>query len=78
MGDLSALIGVLAVVEGDLMAGELPAEAGGRIRQRLETESLLAPGGSERDLRQAINDLNQRLRFAIGEQEEPVTSMVPE
>jgi hypothetical protein len=32
---------------------------------------LLGAGGTERDLRQSISDLNHRLRYALGEYDEP-------
>jgi hypothetical protein len=69
--DLSALIGLLAVIEGELMAGEVSRHLSGRIRDRLERVELLEPGGTERDLRQSINDLNHRLRYALGEYNQP-------
>jgi hypothetical protein len=69
--DLSALIGLLAVIEGELMAGEFSRHLSGRIRDRLERVELLEPGGTEPDLRQSINDLNHRLRYALGEYNEP-------
>jgi hypothetical protein len=77
--DLAALIGVLAVIEGELMAGEVSQYLSGRIRDRLERVQLLEPGGSERDLRQSISDLNHRLRYALGEYSEPPRPLpVPE
>ncbi len=77
--DLSALIGLLAVIEGELMAGEVSRHLSGRIRDRLERVELLEPGGTERDLRQSINDLNHRLRYALGEYDEPPRPLaVPE
>jgi hypothetical protein len=40
---------------------------------------LVEPGGTERDLRQSINDLNHRLRYALGEYNEPPRPLaVPE
>jgi hypothetical protein len=77
--DLSVLIGLLAVIEGELMVGEVPRPLSGRIRDRLERVELLEPGGTERDLRQSINDLNHRLRYALGEYDEPPQPLaVPE
>jgi hypothetical protein len=77
--DLAALIGLLAVIEGELMVGEVSQYLSGRIRDRLERVQLLESGGSERDLRQSINDLNHRLRYALGEYDEPPRSLaVPE
>ncbi|MBM0236789.1 hypothetical protein JNW88_05850 [Micromonospora sp. ATA32] len=77
--DLSALIGLLAVIEGELMAGEVLQPLSDGFRRRLERVGLLAPGGAERDLRQAINNLNHRLRYALGEYDEPPSTLtVPE
>ncbi len=61
--DLAALIGLLALLEGELMAGEISPHLSNRIRHRLERVALLAPGGTEQDLRQSINELNHRLRY---------------
>jgi hypothetical protein len=77
--DLAALVGLLAVIEGEIMVGEVPPHLSDRIRHRLERETLLAPNGTERDLRQAINDLNHRIRYALGEyDEQPPRLPVPE
>jgi hypothetical protein len=69
--DLAALIGLLAVVEGELMTAEVTEHLAGRIRERLEREAILEPGGTPRDVRQSINDLNHRLRYALGEYDRP-------
>jgi len=77
--DLSALIGLLAVLEGELMTGEVSPHLSGRIRDRFERVGLLDAGGTERDVRQALNDLNHRLRYALGEYDEPPRPLaVPE
>jgi hypothetical protein len=76
---LAALIGLLAVIEGEIMADEVPPHLAGRLRDRLEREMLLEPHGTERDLRQSINDLNHRVRYALGEyDEQPPSLPVPE
>lgn len=69
--DLAAVIGLLAALEGELMAGEVSQHLSDRIRHRLQVVAVLEPGGTERDLRQSINDLNHRLRYALGEYDEP-------
>ena len=38
---------------------------------RLSRDELLAPEAGNRDLRQALNDLNHRLRYVLGEYNEP-------
>jgi len=65
--DLAALIGILAVLEGGLMAGDVSPWLAARIRERLEREALVAHDGTEMDVRRALGDLNQRLRRALGE-----------
>jgi hypothetical protein len=70
------LIGILAVIEGDLVAGHAGSRLTGRVRDRLEGAQLLQPEGTERDLRQAINDLNHRLRYALGEYDRPPDPIV--
>lgn len=73
--DLAVLIGVLAVLEGDLMVDEVPDRLTDRIRDRFAREDLLRDGGNSRALRQAINDLNHRLRYGLGEYSEMPTSV---
>ena len=65
--DVAALIGLLGVLEGEIAVGEVTPHLSDRIRRRLERETLLRPDGTERELRQAISDLNHRLRYALGE-----------
>jgi hypothetical protein len=77
--DVAALIGLLALLEGELMEGGVPERLSARVRDRLERVGLLGAGGTERELRQSISDLNHRLRYALGEYEEPPQPMaVPE
>lgn len=70
-GDVAALIGLLAVLEGDLMIADrfhddIPDWAQ-HLATRLTKDGLLAAEPTNRDLRQALNDLNHRLRYARGE-----------
>lgn len=73
--DIATLIGLLAELEGELMVavqfGVDPPNDRDRYRKRFEMTGLLAPGGDERAFRQAINDMNQRLRYTIGEYSDP-------
>jgi len=78
--DLSALIGILAICKSEIMlmepAGRMLAR---RFATRLSDEGLLGANATERDVRQAVNDLNQRLRFALGEYDQPPEPLpVPE
>lgn len=66
--DLSVLIGVLAELEGSLMGnGDMTQYLADRLRHRFTQKGLLDPGADERAFRQAINDLNHRLRYGLGE-----------
>ena len=77
--DLAVLIGVLAVLEGELRVGEVPDHLAERLRDRFARKDLLRDGDSSRALRQAINDLNHRLRYGLGEYVEmPTPVPVPD
>lgn len=72
--DLSVLIGWCAVLEGQLQAQRMPAELAGRWRDQLVGAGLLTTASSEQEFRQAVNDLNHRLRYAAGEYAAPPVS----
>jgi hypothetical protein len=65
--DAGVLIGMLAVFEGAIWAGDVDEYIAGKVAERFVREGLLAADYGQRDLRQAIGDLNQRLRYAAGE-----------
>jgi len=44
------------------------------LGERLTDDGLMVGGGDERAVRQAINDVNQRLRYALEEYLEPPAS----
>jgi hypothetical protein len=73
--DLAVLIGLLAVLEAELMADEVSEHQARRLRDRFVREGLLSEQATPRQLRQAINDLNHRLRYALGEYPEPPQSV---
>lgn len=73
--DLSVLVGWCAVLEGALQAQRVPEALAERLRARLVDAGLLPAGASERAFRQAVNDLNHRLRYADGEYPEPPPSL---
>jgi hypothetical protein len=78
--DLVALIGLLASLEGELMTREgddIPDWAKG-FAGRLSRDRLLAADADGRQLRRSLNDLNQRLRYVLGEYDElPESTPVP-
>jgi hypothetical protein len=69
--DASVLIGVLAILEGAIWAGDLSEQVTSKVAERFVQQGLLAAHHDQRDLRQAINDMNHRLRYATGEYDSP-------
>lgn len=65
--DVSALIGLLAVVEGEVLAGEASSYLARHLGRHLALNGLLAPDADEQGLAKALGELNQRLRVARGE-----------
>jgi hypothetical protein len=62
--DAEVLVGLLALLEGELLAGELSAHLVEKIRDRFARVGLPTPTA---ELSHAIHDLNQRLRHTLGE-----------
>jgi hypothetical protein len=58
--DAVTLIGVLAVLEGHALAGDLEGRIVAKLSERVGVQD---PG----ELEAALDGLNQRLRFALGE-----------
>jgi hypothetical protein len=77
--DVSVLVGMLAELETTIMAGEMPEHLTRQLARRFVKVGLLNDAVGSRDLRQAINDLNHRLRYVNGEYHEPIEPIpVPE
>jgi len=70
-GDARVLIGVLAILEGAIWAGDLSGQTTSKVAERFVQQGLLAADHDQRGLRQAINDMNQRLRYTVGEYDSP-------
>jgi hypothetical protein len=73
--DVAALIGLLSRLEGQLMVpndrdDSVPDWAQG-LAARLSRDGLLDPEAGNRALRQTLNDLNHRLRYVLGEYDQP-------
>jgi hypothetical protein len=64
--DAEALIGLLAVVEGHLINGDLDPHVVDRLGER-----LVGPGAGAAELRVALGNLTQRLHYVLGDHEEP-------
>ena len=73
--DAEVLIGILAILEGWIWAGQLDEEITSMIAERFGQQGLLSAGYNHHDLRQAINDMNQRIRYAAGEYGTPPSSI---
>ena len=73
--DAKALIGLLAIVEGEATAFQLDADLVDHLSRRFASVGLVVDGASDREFRQALNDLNHRLRYALGEYDEPPQPM---
>jgi hypothetical protein len=69
--DAGVLIGILAILAGAIWAGSLDGRTTNQVAERFAGQGLLAAGHDQRDLRQAIGDMNQRLRYAAGEYGSP-------
>ena len=65
--DAAAVIGVLAVLEGQMANGTVEPEAVERFRSRLAADGLLTGETENQDVAVALEALNQRVRFAMGE-----------
>lgn len=74
--DASAIIGILANLEGLILVGDVDENAVEKIRLRAIGDGYLAEGADGYDLRQALNDLNHRVRYALGEYETPPLPLV--
>jgi hypothetical protein len=64
--DAEALIGVMAVLEGHLIAGDLDPLVVDRLSER-----LVGPDAGAAELRVVLWNLNKRLRYVLGEHDEP-------
>jgi len=73
--DAKVLIGILAILEGVIWGGSLDERTTGKVAERFVQQGLLAADHDQHGLRQAINDLNQRLRYAAGEYDSPPPSI---
>jgi hypothetical protein len=63
--DAAALIGILAVLEGEMSAQNIDETAVDHLRRRLTDDGLLT--GEDDDVPVALHALNQRVRVALGE-----------
>ena len=72
--DATALIGLTAVLEGHLLAGDLDPHLVGHLVRWLRSAGVLDATAGTPELRVLLANLNQRLRFALGEYGDPPPS----
>lgn len=65
--DAEVLIGILAVLDGVIWGGTLDGWATGKVAECLVRQGLLTSDPNWHDVHQALDDMNQRLRYAVGE-----------
>lgn len=73
--DAEVLIGILAVLDGVIWGGSLDEWTPSKVAERFVQQDLLAADHDRDDVHQALDDLNQRLRYAIGEYDSPPPSV---
>ena len=71
--DAAVLIGILAVLEGEFH-DPASAQLASRVADRFHREGLLDDSKAAAPVRQALNDMNHRVRYAAGETDEPPVS----
>jgi hypothetical protein len=69
--DANVLIGILAILEGVIWGGQLDEDITSRVAERFVQQGLLGTDYDQRDLRQAISDMNERIRYAAGDYDTP-------
>jgi hypothetical protein len=65
--DAEVLIGILAVLDGVIWGGSLDDWPTSKVAERLVQHDLLTADHNRHDVHEALNDLNERLRYAVGE-----------
>jgi hypothetical protein len=58
-------------LEGAIWVGQLDERTTGKVADRFVRQGLLGADHDQRDLRQVISDMNQRIRYAAGEYDTP-------
>ena len=72
--DAEVLIGILAVLDGVVWGGSLDEWTTSKVAERFVQQGLLTADHNRHDVHRALNDLNQRLRYAVGEYDSPPPS----
>lgn len=73
--DLRVLLGVVAKLESLMAVGGLDTQAIEAFGLRLARDGVLAGHPNERNVRQSLADLTQRIQFALGAYDAPPPSL---
>ena len=65
--DAEVLIGILAILDGVIWGGSLDEWTTRKVAERLVQQGLLTADHNRNDVHQALDALNQRLRYAVGD-----------
>lgn len=68
--DVAFLVGLMALVEGEFLAGSIDDRLMRRIGERLSRVGLLPDSFNTPEVNHALNAMNYRLRHALGEGDE--------
>lgn len=68
---MTALIGLLSTLEGEISLGQMDSQFVVALGDRLRRDGVRIGRNTEMAVRQALNDLNHRIRDALGEYDEP-------
>ena len=72
--DLTALLGLVVVLDGELLGGGLDPRLVERLRVRCARAGLVAETSDPADLALALSGLVDRLRYSLGEYPEPLAA----
>jgi hypothetical protein len=73
--DAEVLVGILAILDGVIWGGTLDEWTTSNVAERFVGQGLLTVDHNRHDVHQALDDLIQRLRYAIGEYDSPPPSI---
>jgi len=72
--DAEVLIGILAVLDGVIWGASLDEWTTNRVAERLVQHDLLTAAHNRNVVHQALDELSQRLRYAVGDYDSPPSS----
>jgi hypothetical protein len=73
--DAEVLIGIVAVLDGVIWGGSLDEWTTSKVAERLVQHGLLNANHNRNDVHLALDGLNQRLRYVVGDYDSPPSSI---